>query len=89
MKLFTWSWFLGMLSYVFLGVLRRSGFPDAGMFLGTVGIIMTLLVSLSAGTGTVLGVLGWRRREVKAWWIISAILLNIVVLAGILLLFAG
>ena len=85
MKLFTWSWILGMLSYVFLGVVRRSGFPATGLFLGTPGVIFLLLLLLAAGTGTVLGLLSWRRREVKAWWAISAILLNIVVLSGILL----
>jgi len=89
MNLFTWSWLLGMLSYVFLGVLRRSGFPEAGSFPGTVGIITSLLVSLSAGIGTVLGVMSWRRKEVKAWCAIGVIVLNIVVLAGSLLLFAG
>lgn len=89
MKLFTWSWYLGMLSYIFLGVLRRSGFPATGLFLGTPGVITLLLLFLLAGTGTVLGVLSWSRREVKAWWVISAIVLNIVVLAGILLRFTS
>ena len=90
MKLFTGSWLLGTLSYVFLGVLRRSGFPATGLFLGTPGVITLLLLLLSAGTGTVLGMLSWSRREVKAWWTISAIALNIVVLVGILLrLFGG
>jgi len=89
MKLFTWSWFLGILSYVFLGVVRRSGFPATGLFLGTPGVISLLLLLFSAGTGTVLGMRSWSRREVKAWWIISAIALNVVVLAGSLLLLAG
>ena len=90
MKLFTWSWLLGMLSYVVLGVVRRSGFPATGLFLGTPGVITLLLLLLSAGTGTVLGLLSWRRKEVNAWWTVSAILLNIVVVAGSLLrLFGG
>ena len=89
MKLFSWSWSLGMLSYIFLGVVRRSGFPVAGMFLGIPGVITFLLLLFSTGTGTVLGVMSWRRREVKTWWAIGAIVLNIVELAGTLLVFAG
>ncbi|HUE99315.1 MAG TPA: hypothetical protein VMN99_08665 [Anaerolineales bacterium] len=89
MKLLPWSWVLGMLSYIFLGVVRRSGFPGAGMFLGTPGVITFLLLLLSTGIGTVFGVMSWRRREGKTWWAIGAIVQNIVVLAGTLLLFAG
>jgi hypothetical protein len=38
----------------------------------------------------VLGVMSWNRKEVKAWWIIGAIALNIVMLlAGIFLLYVG
>lgn len=89
MKLLMWSWQLGLLSYIFLGVIRRSGFPVGGTFVGTPGVITSLLLFLLAGIGTVLGVLSLNRKGVKAWWGISAIVMNIVVLVGILLLFSG
>lgn len=89
MKLFTWSWLLGVLSYVLLGVLRRSGSADAGIFPGVPGVVTLFLLFLLAGTGAVLGVLSLNRKEVKTWWGVSTLVLNLVVLAGILLLFAG
>ena len=90
MKLFYWSWFLGIQSYVILGVLRRSGVLVAGTSLGTTGLITFLLFLLSAGIGIALGMVSWKRKEVKVWWAIGAIALNIVMaLNGIFLLFAA
>jgi uncharacterized membrane protein len=52
------------------------------------GLAIFLLVILPAGIGTVLGVMSLKRKEVKAWWAISFIVLNIaMVLTGVLLLF--
>ena len=90
MKLFQLSWLLGMLSYVILGVLRRSGLPEAETPLGTQSLITFLLLILLAGTGTVLGVMSWNRKEMKTWWAIGAMVLNLVVFVTvIILLFAG
>lgn len=85
MKLSQWSWLFGILSYVILGVLRRSGF----LIGGTPGLITFLLLLLSAGIGIVFGLLSWNRREGKAWWIFGAIALNMVMaLAGVSLVLA-
>lgn len=92
MKPFQLSWLLGVLSYVILGVLRRSGLLEAETSLGTQRLItfLLLILSVSAGTGTVLGVMSWNRKEVKTWWAIGAIVLNLVVLLTVILrLFAG
>lgn len=74
MKLFQWSWLLGILSYVILGVLRRSEFLDGE----TPALILFLLSLLSAGIGIVFGMVSWRRKEVNVWWAIGVIALNIV-----------
>lgn len=80
MKLFQWSWLLGILSYAILGVLRRSEFPVAE----TPALILFLLSLLSAVIGLVFGVLSWKRQEVKIWWVIGSITLNIAMaLAGV------
>ena len=90
MKLSQWSWLLGILSYVILGVIRRSGSLVEGAFLGTSGLITFLLLLLSAGIGIVFGVVSWKRKEVKAWWAIGAIALNIAMaLAGVSLVLVG
>ena len=92
MKPFQLSWLLGVLSYVILGVLRRSGLLEAETSLGTQRLItfLLLILSVSAGTGTVLGVMSWNRKEAKTWWAIGAIVLNLVVLLTVILrLFAG
>ena len=90
MKLIQWSWLLGMLSYVIGGVFRRSGSPLGEMSLVIQGLAIFLLVILPAGIGAVLGAMSLKRKEVKAWWAISFIVLNIaMVLTGILLLFPG
>jgi hypothetical protein len=90
MKLFQLSWFFGMLSYVILGVFRRSGLPAAGTSLGTQSLITFLLLILSGGIGTVLGMMSWNRKEVKTWWAIGATVLTLVMLLTVLIsLFAG
>jgi len=77
-----------MLSYVFFGVFRRSGSP-LETFLGIQGLAVWLLLILPV-VGTVLGVMSWNRKEVKAWWAIGVIVLNIdMILTGIFLLFPG
>ena len=73
-----------------LGVLRRFVLPVAENPLGTQSYIMFLLSILSAVTGVVLGVMSWRFKEAKAWLIISALILNIImVLTGLFLLFSS
>jgi hypothetical protein len=89
MKLSQWSWLLGVLSYVILGVLRRSGFLSEGTSLGTPGLITFLMLLLSAGIGIVLGVVSWKRKEANVWWVMGAIALNIIMaLAGVSLVLA-
>ncbi len=89
MKLFQQSWSFGLLSYVILGVFRR-GVSVAGITLATHSSITFVLLIFAAGIGIVLGVLSWRRKEVSSWWVIGAIVLNVVMLlAGIDLLFPG
>jgi hypothetical protein len=88
MKLFQWSLILGMLSYIIGGVFRRSESPLGETSLGIQGLAIFLLLILPAGIGTVLGVMSLKHKEVKAWWAIGIIVLNIaMVLTGILLLF--
>jgi hypothetical protein len=88
MKLFYLSWLLGTLSYVIGGVFRRSGSPLGGMSLGIQGLAIFLLVILPSAIGTVLGVMSLKRKELKAWWAIGVIVLNItMVFTGIFLLF--
>ena len=76
-----------MLSYVIGGVFRRSGSPVGEMSIGIEGFAIFLLVILPAGIGAVLGVMSLKRKEVKSWWAIGVIVLNIaMVLTGILIL---
>jgi hypothetical protein len=90
MKLFQSSLVLGVLSYIIGGVFRRSASPLGEMSLGMQGVAIFLLLILPAGIGTVLGVLSLNRKEVKTWWAIGVIVLNIaMVLTGIFLLFQG
>jgi len=87
MKPFQSSLILGTLSYIIGGVFRRSGSHLGEMSLMQ-GLAIFLLVILPAGIGTVLGVMSLQRKEVKAWWAIGVIVLNIaMVLTGVLLLF--
>ena len=88
MKLFYWSWSLGTISYVVLGVLRRSVTSLAEISLGNKGAAILILSILLAVGGTVLGVMSWNRNEVKVWWVIGVLVLNIVMaLTGIMLSF--
>ena len=88
MKLYYLSWLLGMLSYVVFGVFRRSGSP-LEISLGIRGLAALLLLILPV-VGTVLGVMSLKRKEVKAWWAIGVIVLNIAMaLTGIFLLCSG
>lgn len=90
MKLYYWSWLLGLVSYVIGGVLRRSEWSPAETAIGMGGLEVFLLLILPAGIGAVLGGLSLQRREVQAWWAIAAIVLNIAMLiAGVLHLFEG
>ena len=90
MRLFQWSWLLGTLSYVIGGVFRRSGLPLGEMSFGIQVLAVFLLMILPAGIGTVLGMMSLKRKEVKSWWAIGVIVLNIaMVLTGILLLLPG
>ena len=85
MKLFQLSWFLGVLSYIVFGVFRRSGTP-LEISLGLQGLA-TLLLLILPGVGTVLGLMSLNRKEVKAWWAIGVIVLNIAMVGtGIFLL---
>jgi hypothetical protein len=87
MKLYQLSWFLGTWSYVIGGVFRRSGLPLGEMSIGIQALAIFLLMILPAGIGTVLGAMSLKRKEVKPWWAIGVIVLNIVmVLSSILLL---
>ena len=90
MKLFQLSWLLGMLSYVIGGFFRRSESPPGGMSIGTEALAIILMQILPAGIGTVLVVMSLKHKEVKSWWAIGVIVLNIaMVLSGILLLLPG
>ena len=90
MKPFQSSLILGTLSYIIGGVFRRSGSPLGEISLGMQGLAVFLLVILPAGIGTVLGVMSLKHKEVKAWWAIGVIVLNIVmILTGILILLPG
>ena len=90
MKLFQSSLIVGFLSYIIGGVFRRAGWPRGEMSLGMQGLAIFLLVILPAGIGAVLGARSLKHKEVKAWWAIVFIVLNItMVLTGILLLFPG
>ena len=90
MKLIYLSWSLGMLSYILLGVLRRSELSVVERTVGIAASVLILLLMLLAVIGTALGVMSLKRKELKPWWAIGAIVLNIdMVLTGILLLSPG
>ena len=86
MKLFQRSWLFGVLSYVVFGVFRRSGTP-LEISPGLQGLLALLLFMLPV-VGVVLGVMSLNRKEVKAWWAIAVIVLNVAMVGtGIFLLF--
>jgi len=90
MKLFQLSWTLGLPSNIVLGALTRSWSPLVEMSPGIQKLATILLLILPAGIGTVLGVMSKNRKEVKAWWSIGVIGLNMLMLfTGTFLLFAG
>ena len=70
--LFQWSLTLALLSGVLARILLQSESP-----LG-VQILAVLLLSLLPLAGIALGVLSWKRRELKAGWIITILVLNAV-----------
>jgi len=80
MKLFQWSWALGLLSYVVLGVLRRSVTTLEEISLGNKGSGILLLSILLAVGGTALGVISLKRKEGTAWWVAVALVMNIATL---------
>ncbi len=85
MKLFQLSWCLGTLSYIAFGVFRRSGTP-LEITLGLQGLLGLLLFMLPV-VGVVLGLMSLKHKEVKAWWAIGVIVLNLAMVGtGILLL---
>ena len=90
MKLVQWSLLLGMLSYIIGGVFRRSWLPLGQISIGIQGLAIFLLLILPAGVGTVLAATSFKRKEVKPWWAIGAIVLNIaMIFTGLFLLFPG
>jgi len=90
MKLLQLSLTLGLLSNIVLGALTRSWSPLVEMSPGIQKLATILLLILPAGIGTVLGVMSKNRKEVKAWWSIGVIGLNMLMLfTGTFLLFAG
>jgi hypothetical protein len=90
MKPIQLSWLLGTLSYVLLGVLRRSVPRVVEISPGDNAFLLFLLAIVMAGMGTVFGFMSWKRKETKAWWIIVIIVLNITTLfTGILFLLPG
>ena len=75
--LFQWSLMLALLSGVLARILLNSEAPLAAMPLG-MQILAVLLLSLLPLTGIALGVLSWKRKELKAGWIITVLILNVV-----------
>jgi hypothetical protein len=78
---------MALWSNIALSALTGSWSPLVEMSLGIQRLATVLLLILPAGIGIVLGVMSLKRKEWKAGWAISAILLNIFdLLAGIVLL---
>jgi hypothetical protein len=78
---------LGMLSYILGGVFRRSWLPLGELSIGMQWLAVFFLMLLPAGIGIVLGVMSMNRKDLKAWWAVGVIVLNIaMLLTGILLL---
>ncbi len=75
--LFQWSLAIALLSGFLARVLLQSESPLAAMSLG-VQSLTAVLLSLLPLTGIVLGVLSWKRKELKAGWIIAIIVFNAV-----------
>lgn len=75
--LFQWSLTIALLSGVLARILLHSESPLAAMSLG-VQSLAALLLSLLPLTGIVLGVLSWKRKELKARWSLFVLVLNAV-----------
>ena len=75
--LFQWSLVIALLSGLLARILLQSESPVAAMSLGVQSLI-ALLLSLLPLTGIVLGVLSWKRKELKAGWIIAILVFNAV-----------
>lgn len=75
--LFQWSLTIALLSGLLARILLQSESPLAAMSLG-VQSLAALLLSLLPLTGIVLGVLSWKREELKAGWIIAVLVFNAV-----------
>jgi hypothetical protein len=75
--LFQWSLVIALLSGVLARILLQSESPVAAMSLG-VQSLTAVLLSLLPLTGIALGVLSWKRKELKAGWIIAVLVFNTV-----------
>lgn len=75
--LFQWSLTIALLSGFLARVFLRSESPLATLSLG-VQSLTAFLLSLLPLTGIVLGVLSWKRKELKAGWIIAVLIFNAV-----------
>ena len=73
--LFQWSLAIALFSGVLARWLLHSESSLAAMSPG-VQNLAALLLSLLPLTGIVLGVLSWKRKELKAGWIIAVLVLN-------------
>jgi hypothetical protein len=82
--LFQWSLTIALLTGLLGRILVRPGSPLAGM-LPWVHSLAVIILSLLPVAGIVMGVLSWKRQEVKAGWSILVIVLNAVEFLLILL----
>jgi hypothetical protein len=75
--LFTWSLTLALLSGLLARYLLQTGSPVLDMSPGMQWVV-AILVSLVPLAGLVLGVMSWKRKELKVGWSIVVIVLNAV-----------
>lgn len=84
-NLFQWSLTLGLWTSVALSLLTQAWSPLVDMSPGIRQFATIVLLILPSGIGIALGVMSLKRRELKAGWPISAIVLNVIgILVGIL-----
>ena len=86
--LFQWSLTIALLSGFLTRTLLQPESPLAQMSLG-IQILAAILLALLSLTGIVLGVLSWKRKELKVGWSIVVIVLNAVEFFLILLHFSS